>query len=86
MEAKRAIERAAVVGAQHQLVLDEPLPIASATRVRAIVLFPDDTEIDETEWLYAAATNPALDCLKDSAEDVYTLRDGKPFLHHRQTQ
>jgi hypothetical protein len=47
--------------------------------VRVIVLFPDDTEIDETEWLYAAATNPAFDFLKDSAEDIYTIQDGEPF-------
>jgi hypothetical protein len=79
MEAERAIERVGTVDAQHQLVLDEPLPIAKATRVRVIVLFPDDTEIDETAWLHAASTNPAFDFLKDSAEDIYTIKDGKPF-------
>ena len=45
MEAARAIERSGFVDAQHQIVLDEPLPIAKATRVRVIVLFSDDTEI-----------------------------------------
>jgi hypothetical protein len=79
METEKAIERAGIVDAQHQLVLDEPLPIAEATRVRVIVLFPDDTEIGETEWLCAAATNPVFDFLKDPAEDVYSIEDGKPF-------
>jgi hypothetical protein len=34
---------------------------------------------DETEWLKAAASNPAFDSLKDSKEDIYTMNDGKPF-------
>jgi len=79
MEAARAIERTGIIDAGHQIVLDEPLPIAQATRVRVIVLFPDDTEIDESEWLRAAATNPAFEFLKDPAEDIYTIEDGKPF-------
>ena len=36
-------------------------------------------QIDETDWLRAAATNPAFAFLNDPAEDVYTLADGKPF-------
>lgn len=36
-------------------------------------------EIDEQEWLQAAASNPVFDFLKDSEEDIYTLADGKPF-------
>lgn len=79
MEEKRALERSGIIDADHQIVLDEPLPIAQATRVRVIVLFPDDTEIDEAEWLYVAAANPAFDFLKDPKEDLYTLQDGKPF-------
>ncbi|HOU12085.1 MAG TPA: hypothetical protein PKZ84_03140 [Anaerolineae bacterium] len=34
-------------------------------------------EIDEVEWLYAAAHNPAFDFLRDPEEDIYTLADGK---------
>jgi hypothetical protein len=79
MEAERAIERVGIVDARHQLVLDEPLPIAEATRVRVIVLFADDTEIGEEEWLHAATTNPSFEFLKDPAEDIYTIEDGKPF-------
>jgi len=36
-------------------------------------------EIDEDEWLHAAANNPVFDFLKDPEEDIYTLADGKPF-------
>lgn len=36
-------------------------------------------EIDESEWLRSAASNPAFDFLKDPEEDIYTLADGKPF-------
>jgi len=79
MEAARAIEGFGTIDARHQLVLDEPLPIAPTTRVRVIVLFSDGTDFDEAEWLHAAAANPAFGFLKDSAEDIYTTRDGNPF-------
>lgn len=36
-------------------------------------------EIDESEWLRSAASNPAFDFLEDPEEDIYTLADGKPF-------
>jgi tetratricopeptide (TPR) repeat protein len=39
----------------------------------------EEGEIDESEWLRAAATNPAFDFLKNPEEDIYTLDDGKPF-------
>ncbi len=42
-------------------------------------LLPDQTDIDEREWLRAAATNPAFDFLKEPEEDIYTLANGKPF-------
>lgn len=38
---------------------------------------PDD--LDEAEWLRAAATNPAFDFLREPEEDLYTPADGKPF-------
>lgn len=36
-------------------------------------------EISESEWLYAATTNPSFDFLKEPEEDIYTLEDGRPF-------
>ena len=38
-------------------------------------------EINEQEWLHAAATNAIFDFLKDPEEDIYTLEDGKPFTY-----
>lgn len=38
-------------------------------------------EINEQEWLHAAATNPTFDFLKDPEEEIYTLTDGKPFTY-----
>lgn len=74
-----AIETTGVVDAEHQLRLDEPLPIAGQSRVRVIVLVPDETDIAEPAWTSAVAASPALDFLKDAAEEVYTAADGKPF-------
>jgi len=77
--ATKAIETTGTIDIQHQLVLDGALPIAGPTRVRVIILLPEESEIDETEWLQAAAANPAFDFLKDPEEDIYTLSDGRPF-------
>ena len=77
--ATQAIETVGIIDANCQLVLDGPLPLAGPKRVRVIILIPDETEIDEAEWLRAAATSPAFDFLKDPAEDIYSIQDGKPF-------
>jgi hypothetical protein len=75
-----AIEMTGKIDEHHQLQLDSPLPMSGPMRVRVILLYPiDDDEWDEAEWLRAVASNPAFDYLKDSAEDIYTLNDGKPF-------
>jgi hypothetical protein len=74
-----AIETSGIVDARHQLRLDEPLPIAGQSRVRVIVLLPDEADTSETAWTKAAAASPAFDFLKDAAEDIYTTADGKPY-------
>ncbi len=74
-----AIEMTGTVDAHHQLKLDGSLPIPSPTRVRVIVLYPLTEEWEESEWLRAAARNPAFAHLKDAAKDLYTVTDGKPF-------
>lgn len=75
----KAIEITGTVNEEHQLQLDEPLPVAGPSRVRVIILIPEDEEITEAAWCKAVATNPAFDFLKDPTEDIYTLNDGKPF-------
>ena len=44
-----------------------------------VFLLPEESDLNETEWLQAAATNPAFDFLKDPEEDIYTPSDGRPF-------
>jgi hypothetical protein len=74
-----AIEATGVVDAQHQLRLDEPLPVPVQSRVRVIVLVPEAEDISEEVWTRTVSASPAFDFLKDAAEDVYTSTDGKPF-------
>jgi hypothetical protein len=77
--AQRAVEATGTIDKDHRLVLDEPLPIDGPSRVKVIVLVPDDAELDEKLWLQAARSNPAFEFLTDPAEDIYTAADGKPF-------
>jgi hypothetical protein len=75
----KAVETTGMIDAEHHLVLDEPLSVSGPTRVRVIILMPNDADIDEGEWLGAVVRNPAFEFLKETAEDIYTVRDGKPF-------
>lgn len=75
----KAIEVMGTVDKKSQLYIDEPLPIAGPSRVRVIILFPFEKDMDEREWLRAAAANPAFEFLKDQTEDIYKPTDGKPF-------
>jgi hypothetical protein len=74
-----AIELTGTVDENHQLKVDETLPISGPKRVRVIVLYSPADEWNETEWLQGAARNPAFDFLKEAREDIYSLADGKPF-------
>ena len=74
-----AIELTGTVNERRQLQLDELLPIFGPKRVRVIVLYSSTDEWEETEWLAAAARNPACAFLKDAEEDICSLSDGKPF-------
>ncbi|MFL5245326.1 MAG: hypothetical protein ACJ8FY_24785 [Gemmataceae bacterium] len=75
----KAIDISGTIDAERQLHLDAPLPVGSPCRVRVLILFPEDEEIEEAAWHRVASTNVAFDFLNDPVEDVYTLADGKPF-------
>lgn len=79
----QAIEATGTLDAQGQLQLDNPLPQAKPSRVRIIVLLPEEddlsSEIEEQTWVNAIATNPSFAFLHDPDEDIYTLEDGKPY-------
>jgi len=76
-----ALELTGTIDEHCQLRLDTALPIPGPKRVRVIVLYSPIDEWDETEWLQAAARNPAFDFLKEPEEDIYFLTDGKPFTN-----
>ena len=78
-DSQRQLLRSWRVRVHQNLVPDETLPVVGPTRVRVSHLLPEESEISETEWLQAAATNPNLDFLKDTEEDTCTLSDGRPF-------
>ena len=40
-------------------------------------------EFTEREWLHEAARSPSFAFLLDPAEDIYSLKDGKPVAHRR---
>jgi hypothetical protein len=80
---EKAIETTATINANRQIVLDKPLPVAGPKKVRVIILFPEEVDIDEKDWLHSASVNSAFDFLKESKEDIYTLSDGKPFHDKR---
>ena len=75
-----AIETTGRIDERGNLCLDQDLPAESQGPVRVIILFPESDEPTEEEWLKFLASSPAYDDLKDPAEDIYTLEDGKPFV------
>lgn len=79
----RAIETSGTLEDERHIALDQPLQSLARTHVRLIILLPEDTEPDETEWRRAAAESSAFAFLGDASEDIYTLDDGRPFRDER---
>ena len=49
-------------------------------KVKVIVLMSEDENLeDERTWLSAISDNPAFDFLNEPEEDIYSIKDGKPF-------
>ena len=74
----KAFETTGIMKNSRHLVLDEPAPLVKEDRVRVIILSPE-AELDETEGLKVAISNPAFEFLNDPAENIYTRGDGKPL-------
>lgn len=74
-----AIEITGTVDEHHVLKLDSTLPITGPKRVRVIVLYPLEDELNETDWSKAATHNEVFRFLHDEAENIYTVSDGKPI-------
>jgi hypothetical protein len=77
--AEKAIETTATINENHELVLDEPLPLSGPARVRVIVLLQESESTEEEEWLRAGMMGSAFDFLNSEEEDIYTLDDGSMF-------
>ncbi|HLA94335.1 MAG TPA: hypothetical protein VK612_01345 [Pyrinomonadaceae bacterium] len=74
-----AIETTGTINADHRIELDQRLPENAPERVRVIVLFDEDTDINEVEWRKAIGANDVFEFLSDDSEDIYTLADGMPI-------
>jgi len=79
----KAIKTTATIKNSKQLILDTALHLRKKSKVKLIILLPEEKDINESEWLRAASNNPVLGFLKDSAEDIYTDSDGKPFTYEK---
>lgn len=76
-----------VVGSRERIVIEQEGKAKAAIisykelkrleQLEAILL--KKAEQEEYEWLRAVVRSPALEALRDSEEDIYTLADGKPF-------
>lgn len=75
----KAVEVKGEIDKNHKLLLDEPLSAIPPGEVRIILMFENETDIDEQEWLSSAAKNSVFEFLKDLNEDIYSNSDGKPF-------
>ena len=75
----KAIETTGQIDKEGVLRLSKPLT-EKDKRVKVIVLVPEgESEEDEMLWLKAISKNPSFSFLEDSAEDIYSIKDGKPF-------
>ncbi len=74
----KAIEALGTIERERRVLLDKPLPQGIAGRVRVLILVDED-ELDEGDWMRAAAQGGSFDFLKAPEEDLYSLADGKPF-------
>lgn len=74
-----AIETTGTIEQNGKIMVDETFSVNAPTSVRVIVLFPEAGDINQNEWMQAAAKNEAFDFLNDAAEDIYSIEDEKPL-------
>jgi len=75
----KAIETTGRIDKRGLLLLDNPLQTREK-KVKVIILMQEENELnDEKLWLTFISNNPAFDFLKDKEEDIYSLKNGKPF-------
>ena len=74
----KTIEATGMIDQERRVLLDSPLPAGVSGRVRLLILIGED-ELNERDWMGAAAQGGGFDFLNAPEEDIYTLEDGKPF-------
>ncbi|MAO65174.1 MAG: hypothetical protein CL666_09260 [Balneola sp.] len=77
----KAIELKAKTDEQGSLKIDHQVGVKDQ-EVRVLVLIDDQNFSDkeqEEEWVRNIANNPSFDFLNDPAEEVYSIKDGKPI-------
>lgn len=74
-----AIETTGTIEPNGRIVIDETFSVNTPTLVRVIILFPENEDLNESEWLQAASKNAVFDFLNDPDEDIYSLAEGKPL-------
>ncbi|MDZ7607673.1 MAG: hypothetical protein U5K79_19265 [Cyclobacteriaceae bacterium] len=76
----RAIEISSRTDKKGHLKIDYNLH-KSERDVRVLILLEDDLseQEEETLWMSSISANPAFDFLKDSSENIYSLKDGVAF-------
>ena len=67
-----AIETTGIINANNQIVLDEDFPETRRVVSGVIVLFDEDADISEKEWLKAVSKNDAFEFLKMRLK-IFTL-------------
>ena len=75
----KAIETTGTFQKTGLLKLDKSIAIKGNKKVRVIILYNDDYDISEKEWLNSVSKNPDFNFLNEPEEDIYSLKDGKPL-------
>lgn len=75
----KAIETTGRLEKSGILKLDKPIAISKNQKVKVIILYGEEDEIEEKDWLASLANNTSFSFLKNKKEDIYSLSDGKPF-------
>jgi len=74
----RAIETFGEIDKEGRIKLEKPID-HEGKRVKVIILFPDEEDIDDASWLEAVSKSGSFDFLKDEGEEIYSVEDGKPL-------
>jgi hypothetical protein len=73
----RAIEAFGEIDKDGRIKLEKPID-HEGKRVKVIILFSEEDDIDDASWLEAVSKSESFDFLRDEGEEIYTVEDGKP--------